>query len=1127
MKFLSSTYSLSRNFQGTLPLIQLPSSICRSRFFPYRVARPYAWGLLRGSRVCLAPMQPPSKVAPPGTAMDGANSTALPRSRQKAPEKHEFPVSSFQTPFQSSSVMSSTASRGGDRKESISSDCFLTNSVHAVRTIGIVAHIDAGKTTTTERMLYYAGVVQRVGDVDSGTTTTDYLKDEMERGITIQSALVTLRWRGHPIYLLDTPGHADFTVEVERSVRVVDGVVALLDASAGVQAQSYTVLAQSIKYSVPVVFFINKMDKFNANFEMAVKSMEQKLKIEPLLLQFPLNGDDSEFSGVVDLVKLQCYRFRGNHGEIVESIPLWGNSSEKSITNSESNTILGDGQYKEVLLLRHQLLTQLTAVDDILSEQFILALDETDGDEEKAEILLSSAAIQAAIRRVLILPPPASSNGSAREGRPRRMLCPVLCGAARRDIGVQPLLHAIVDYFPSPLERHLNGVNPYGAATSLPMSSLVPPFFADTLRPPSANSATVTPGTSLATRETSMLQAMPFWALAFKVCHTINQASGKREALVYIRVFSGILRSVAGGGGKEMGGGSGRGRVLQNRSRGVEENVGTLYVLHANTPIEVSVLRPGEVGALFLKKTYTGDTLYAPPRTGFAPTKRDFSKGWSNDSFALPSYLSPLSESDNSSTTHDTKQKMKAAPSLQQNFTSKPSSTSVCTATFTSFLEKKPTCQSESTETDLDEVFLLEGIHSPPPVLSYSIEAATPGQAKQLDEALVELTREDPSLSFHSDDYGNRVLQGLGELHLEIALSRLRQEYELQCRLLRAVVEYRETLLSSRRLDHISVCTEHGVGTPYAELSISVEPCHVPQISQEASKDVGELFLQDEASESGIDEADEDFYASCATPQFLLSPSLFSPTGESNSFVSSSSVSSSSGSRMEEKKRLREWARALQESFQHSVAEVSRLGPLAGMPLHGIIFTLHSFRVLGDGGRVVSSGKQLLPSFPPNERVLRAIARNVLITLIHGRKNDKKVASEDSPEEREKEMQTKKVPNFSDDFKSKTSASTKRRDIGILEPIMQVEIHFTEDGYVGEVIRTLHDRRAIWMDVSNATPERGGTLKALVPMRLLSNYSTTLRAVVKGHASLSTQLHSYRLLREEDIYRKILRKRGC
>lgn len=954
----------------------------------------------------LAPMHAPSKVAPAGTAIAAKTNVAT-----KSPVR--------------GSASHGNVSTAGPRLSGGAGGS-------PVRTVSIVAHIDAGKTTTTERMLFYAGVLKRVGDVDAGTTTTDYMKEEMERGITIQSALVTLQWKDHSIYLLDTPGHADFTVEVERSVRVVDGVVALLDASAGVQAQSYTVLAQSIKYGVPVISFINKMDKSNADFWMSVRSIELKLKVEPLVLQLPLHGEAGELIGIMDLVKLQCYQFRGEHGEDVRIAPLLAPAEQEvSPEGRKPHESVSEADLQRALQHRHELISQLTAVDDALSEQFILALDETDGDEESAELRLPTEAIQAAIRRAVVCPPPASSNNSQREGRPRRFLVPVLCGAARRDFGVQPLLDAIVDYLPSPMERVVTGFNQLHAPVS--MSPL----------PPALRS-------QRAVVSTEALMRCPLLALAFKVCHTTNPTTGKREPLVYIRVYSGVLRSAQAGFGQ---------RVLLNRSKDVEEKVGPLYVLHANTPIEVKELRPGEVGALFLKKTYTGDTLYAPPMV--------VSGGHHHRPQGKEALRTPPPQTFRKTGTESEKRKEELVKEVATR-------------------EQQSGKERDIEGSEEEEVFLLEGIDTPPPVLSYAIEAATPAQADELDTALAELLREDPSLSTHQDDYGHRVLHGLGELHLEIALSRLRHEYELDCRLLRAVVEYRETLTEPRCSEKVVVSHQ---GVPYAEITLSVQPLH----HEEELKAVISKEEQPGKNDVSVD-WDPERYESNATPQFCIS---------SQALAGMVGTSSTSGApphlRLEEKKNLREWHRALGAGFQKSVDDACRMGPLAGMPMHGVLFTLHSFRRLGAGEASAAV------SLPPDERVVSAVARNVLLPLLQGRNPNEEGALSETH--------------------SRTSASVSRTPsgTGILEPVMLVEIHLAEDGYVAEVIRCLNERQALWIDC--VSQER--TVLAHVAMRFLGKFSNELRAAVKGHASLSMQLHSYRLITDNTVQQQILQSRGC
>lgn len=929
-------------------------------------------------------------------------------------------------------------------------------------------------------MLYYAGVVKRVGDVDAGTTTTDYMKEEMERGITIQSALVTLQWRNHSLYLLDTPGHADFTVEVERSVRVVDGVVALLDASAGVQAQSYTVLAQSVKYGVPVIGFINKMDKSNADFWMSVRSIQVKLQVEPLVLQLPLQGEAGELTGILDLVQLQCYEFHGEHGELVRTTPLFPTAScppqgeggigtpsaedgekKKNPSDIPGSTNISEEDRRRALEHRHQLLTQLTAVDDALSEQLILALDETDGDEEAAERRIPAEAIQAAIRRAVVRPPPASSNKSQREGRPRRFLVPVLCGAARRDFGVQPLLDAIVDYLPSPMERVVTGWSQSKAPVSMPP---LPPALLQ-------RSAT-----AQAVVSTDVLLRCPLLALAFKVCHTTNPATGKREPLVYIRVYSGVLRSAQSGMGQ---------RVLLNRSKQVEEKVGPLYVLHANTPIEVKELRPGEVGALFLKKTYTGDTLYAPPMAGANPSHAKRGPATIPSRPPPQTFRKPDPTSASAAAEKRKEELVKEVAGGRGGGGDGHSGAAV------------PQDEANYDAED-EEVFLLEGIDTPPPVLSYAIEAATPAQSQALDTALAELLREDPSLSSNQDDYGNRVLHGLGELHLEIALSRLRHEYDLDCRLLRAIVAYRETLIEPRHVEKMVVTHQ---GAPFAEITLSAVPLHCEEelraaLSKTQSDNKQTAAAADTAAE-GDEWDDPERYDSNAMPQFCVSSealvSMVAPAG--------SSTSPPHPLRLDEKKNLREWHRALSAGFGKSVEEVCRMGPLAGMPLHGVLFTLQSFRRLGAGEGSATA------SLPPDERVVAAVARNVLLPLMQGKTGEVEYSNSSS----------------SSSSPSPAAAAPATAGTGILEPIMLIEVHLAEDGYVAEVIRCLNERQALWIDCTSQ--ER--TVLAHVAMRFLGKFSSELRAAVKGHASLSMQLHSYRLITDKTVQHQILQSRGC
>ncbi|KAK7198194.1 Elongation factor G 2, mitochondrial [Novymonas esmeraldas] len=777
-----------------------------------------------------------------------------------------------------------------------------------VRNIGIVAHIDAGKTTTTERMLYYAGVTTRVGDVDSGTTTTDFMKEEADRGITIQSAAVSLRWREHSINLIDTPGHVDFTVEVERAMRVVDGVVALFDASAGVQAQSYTVLQQSRKFNIPVLVFLNKMDKFNADFAMSVHSIRTKLQVEPLLLQVPLHAEDGSFAGVVDIVDQTACRFDGCHGSEVRRTDLGGNragNTPSSLTSGGAADHEPEHVARAMRKARHDLVTQLTAVDDALSEAFIMLLDATDGDEAEAERRLSTEALRAAVRRCVVCPP---------RGRPP--LLPVLCGASRRDQGVQPLLDAITYYLPSPRDRQLTGFTRGGIPVPLPPASASP--------------------------------TVPTVALAFKVTHIVHPGKGQRLPLVFLRVYSGKI--------------SPRMRV-ENHSRQKTEVIDKLYVMRANQPVEVPHLEAGQIGAAFLAHTYTGDTLFSAPAQHLLQAKQHVRRG-----------------------------------------------------------EVK------------EEVHTLEGISAPPAVISFSIEAATRNQIELLRTALAELSREDPSLRVAENEQGTVVVRGMGELHLEIIMSRLANEYQVKCRLLRAIIEYRETIRTAQVLKgHMCVVNE----LPYAECSLEMRP-----------------LLENAERCSTADQCRFRIDSAFAEAFIRGGPRQHGGDG---------------GARMDNVRSAKEDLRIVAASFGAAVEACTRLGPLAGLPMHGVEVVLTHFRK--------TAGSSL------QEKSLLPVARAAVLALVK---------------------------------------ATRREDLALLEPMMEVEVHLSEPTYIGSVVSSLNEHHALTVDVQ----EDGRSVTATVAMRNTLRYTMELRKAVKGHANLFMRLDSYRVVEEKAVLARVLKNLG-
>jgi elongation factor G len=380
-----------------------------------------------------------------------------------------------------------------------------------LRNIGIMAHIDAGKTTTTERILFYAGRLHRMGEVHEGAATMDWMVQEKERGITITSAATTCTWRDHAVNIIDTPGHVDFTVEVERSLRVLDGAIAVFDAVAGVEPQSETVWRQADRYSVPRVAFINKMDRMGADFYAAVDSIRTRLGAKAVPVQIPIGAED-EFKGVIDLLHRRAIVYTDDLGK-----------------NFETSEIPADLKAR-VEQYRHELIEAIADYDDRLMQQYL--------DEEE----LSVDDVVRALRR----------------GTVSGHLVPVLCGAALRNKGVQPLLDAVVDYLPSPADMPaVEGVNPVDQ--------------------------------SLAVRQVD--DGEPFSALAFKI-QMDPQGVGK---LTFFRVYSGRLRA---------------GSTVLNVTTGRRERIGRILRMHAIRREDVEEVMTGDIAAAVgLKGTSTGDTL--------------------------------------------------------------------------------------------------------------------------------------------------------------------------------------------------------------------------------------------------------------------------------------------------------------------------------------------------------------------------------------------------------------------------------------------------------------------------------------------------------------------------------------
>jgi elongation factor G len=384
-------------------------------------------------------------------------------------------------------------------------------SLEKIRNIGIMAHIDAGKTTTTERILYYTGANYKIGEVHEGTATMDWMEQEQERGITITSAATTCYWKNHRINIIDTPGHVDFTIEVERSLRVLDGAVAVFDGVAGVEPQSETVWRQADKYSVPRICFVNKMDRTGANFFRCVDMIKTRLNAVPVVMQIPLGLED-KFKGVIDITLMKALVY-----------------TDENLGSKYDIMDVPEEYIKDAQRYHNEFIEKACDFNDELMEKY-LAGEEIDVNTAKKAI---------------------------RQGSLEFKVVPVFCGSAFKNKGVQPLLDAIIEYLPSPLDvPSIKGINPDTDKEEFRKAS----------------------------------DSEPFSALAFKIAS--DPYTGQ---LTYIRVYSGVLTS---------------GSYVFNSVKDTKERIGRLLRMHANKKEEIKEVYAGDIAAAVgLRSTTTGDTL--------------------------------------------------------------------------------------------------------------------------------------------------------------------------------------------------------------------------------------------------------------------------------------------------------------------------------------------------------------------------------------------------------------------------------------------------------------------------------------------------------------------------------------
>ncbi len=522
--------------------------------------------------------------------------------------------------------------------------------IEKVRNIGIAAHIDAGKTTTTERILFYTGKKHKIGTVDEGTAEMDWMVQERERGVTITAAATTCFWQNHAIHLIDTPGHVDFTVEVERSLRVLDGVIALFCAVGGVEPQSETVWNQAERYNIPRIAFVNKMDRVGANFSRVLEMMQERFGTNPVPMQIPI-GEGRYFTGVVDLLAMKA---------------IYWDETDQGKTFEEKEV---PPEYQEAAnSARDSLIENVASEDDNLLEKYLDGVEIT--DDELIEGIRA-----------------ATLKGS---------FIPVFCGSSLKNQGVQPLLNAVIDYLPSPID--------------------VPPIEGEvSVQTKRKSSKKETPQqVEKAVRHAD--DSEPFSALAFKVA-----SHDTVDKLVYCRIYSGTLK---------------RGEVVFNVATEKRERVNRILQMHANKEESCDAAYAGDIVALVgMRTTKTGHTL-----------------------------------------------------------------------------------------SDLQHPLLLESIEFPPPVISVAIEPERASDTDALEETLEKLMDEDPTFTVGIDqETGQRIISGMGELHLEILTDRMIREFGVNARVSKLQVAYRETIRTTAegRATHIHKTDEEGI---FGDVQVRVEP---------------------------------------------------------------------------------------------------------------------------------------------------------------------------------------------------------------------------------------------------------------------------------------------------------------
>lgn len=849
------------------------------------------------------------------------------------------------------------------------------------RNFGIIAHIDAGKTTTTERMLYYAGMQRRIGEVDRGTTTTDYMPEEMERGISITSAAVSFMWNSHRVNLIDTPGHIDFSVEVQRSLRVVDGVVVVFDAKAGVQAQSYTVLQMARKNRAPAIAFMNKMDKSDANFEAAVESLREKLGVVPLLMQLPLRASTGECIGVVDLVHQTVVTFEGTQGEVVTRCP-----------------VREDYLVEQLQKGRQALVTFLAENESGMMEKYLELLEEHGGDEAAASRAMPAEAIYASTRAMMCsgalhgaLPEmisPHNSNHSgmgveewelAREAEvakqralqeQHKRIMPVFLGASRRNIGVQTLMDAVVHLLPCPLDRpHVLGIATDKTPVAAPHASHPKTF-----------------------------------VFVFKVVHFPDPKNGNAlSPFVFFRVFSGKVVNKM---------------KLYNRRTRNQINMDRLHMLHADQLCAVTNFPAGSVGGAFMSDVLTGDTL-------------------AEENLSIDSWM--MAKGEQSEGGDQQKQKSKADPEGKSAPGSSSGAASHRDPQFASF----------------------EPLAVQPSVLSHAIEASSRHLVDALRGALKRIEIEDPSLRVSENQFGQLVVSGMGELHLDIVLSRLRREYSVSCDLTKAFVNYRESIINEVLIENVAATAD---GLTLFTADVLLKPAIIQEDSLKSSRG---LETPGADGSCVMPESTRLTFAPEAVDAFVASTSNATKTADGAGDDDSGGIGAFQAARISEK-RAKDQLVAIRRAVNEALASALKMGPLGRIEMDG-------FEI-----RVVAMRRHLPTWDPPQLQTASAVFLGQLLRRID------------------------------------------KQNSLLLEPIMKLQVHLTDSKYAADIVANLTSKHALCIDI-HAPDERTTEIEALVPLRFITKYSSEARSIAKGNVYFWSELAMLRRITDKTLEGKILK----